>query len=86
MTVTTIFDLCFQFNGEFTLGENIADNGGLKLGYSAYLSEEAKCPGKEPKLPGLDLSPQQLFFVGFAQVRSGPNETGDLAQWLEPQN
>ncbi|XP_070174837.1 endothelin-converting enzyme homolog isoform X2 [Littorina saxatilis] len=57
-----------HFNGEYTLGENIADNGGLKLGYAAYQKVKSRGEGKEPKLPGLELSPQQLFFVGFAQI------------------
>ena len=68
ITFVTVCCLCVQFNGEYTLAENIADNGGLKFGYAAYLSEKAKAQKAEQKLPGLNLSPQQLFFVGFAQV------------------
>ncbi|XP_044260101.1 endothelin-converting enzyme homolog isoform X2 [Tribolium madens] len=54
-------------NGNQTLGENIADNGGLKAAYHAYLALMKDKP--EPKtLPGLPLNHKQLFFVAFAQV------------------
>ncbi|XP_048585788.1 endothelin-converting enzyme homolog [Nematostella vectensis] len=53
-------------NGTKTLNENIADNGGIKLAYEAYM-KWTKIHGNEKILPGLALSPEQLFFVGFAQ-------------------
>ncbi|KAK2588944.1 hypothetical protein KPH14_001799 [Odynerus spinipes] len=54
-------------NGRHTLGENIADNGGLKAAYHAYLATVT--PDKEQlPLPGLNLTHRQLFFVNFAQV------------------
>ena len=61
-----------QVNGAFTLGENIADNGGMKTAYKAYkrwLEENGK-NGREPRalLPGLELTEEQLFFLGFSQV------------------
>ncbi|XP_014375226.1 endothelin-converting enzyme 1 isoform X4 [Alligator sinensis] len=54
-------------NGRHTLGENIADNGGLKAAYRAYLNWLKK-NGNEDTLPTLGLTNHQLFFVGFAQV------------------
>ncbi|KAG8434193.1 hypothetical protein GDO86_012533 [Hymenochirus boettgeri] len=57
-------------SGIITLGENIADNGGVRQAYKAYLKWVEK-HGKEPKLPGLDLTHKQLFFLNFAQVWCG---------------
>ncbi|XP_060614861.2 endothelin-converting enzyme 1 isoform X1 [Anolis sagrei] len=54
-------------NGKHTLGENIADNGGLKAAYRAYQNWVRK-NGEEETLPALSLTNYQLFFVGFAQV------------------
>lgn len=53
--------------GRHTLGENIADNGGLKAAYRAYQNWVRK-NGAEETLPALSLTNPQLFFVGFAQV------------------
>ena len=51
-------------NGRLTLGENIADLGGLKI---AYLAFEKSMQGK-PRPPLIDgLSPEQRFFLAFAQ-------------------
>ncbi len=55
-------------NGILTQGENIADNGGLHESFRAYQNSVEQL-GPEPRLPGLtQFSPEQLFFVGYAQV------------------
>jgi len=53
-----------KVNGELTLGENIADLGGVSLAYEAL---ERSLDGKERKL--IDgFTPEQRFFLSFAQV------------------
>jgi putative endopeptidase len=53
-------------NGQLTLGENIADLGGVKEAYAAYKAWEAKHGAPPPAVPGL--TNDQLLFVSFAQV------------------
>jgi putative endopeptidase len=51
-------------NGRLTLGENIADIGGLAIAYQAFKNTEQ---GKgDKKIDGL--TPDQRFFLSFAQV------------------
>ena len=53
-----------HINGGLTLGENIADIGGLKI---AYLALEKSLQGKpRTKIDGF--TPEQRFFIAFAQV------------------
>jgi endothelin-converting enzyme/putative endopeptidase len=53
-----------KLNGKLTLGENAADNGGLRIAYMALFSAFA---GKEPaSIDGL--SAEQRFFLGWANV------------------
>lgn len=66
----------FQLNGINTQGENIADNGGIKESYNAYL-EWVRANGAEPKLPGLDSTPQQLFWLSAAQTWCSVYRTGN---------
>ncbi|CAL8098918.1 unnamed protein product [Calicophoron daubneyi] len=56
-----------SLNGKMTLGENIADNGGIKAAYKAFKKLEARHKDI-PTLPGLNFTPDQLFFISFAQI------------------
>jgi predicted metalloendopeptidase len=53
-----------KLNGRLTLGENAADNGGLRVAYMALEELLQRTPGQ--KLDGF--TPEQRFFLGFAQV------------------
>uniref|UniRef100_A0A8C6UHL4 Endothelin converting enzyme-like 1 n=1 Tax=Neogobius melanostomus TaxID=47308 RepID=A0A8C6UHL4_9GOBI len=55
-----------KVNGRLTLGENIADMGGLKLSYYAY-QKWVREHGPERPLPGLKYTHEQLLFIAFAQ-------------------
>ena len=59
----------YNINGNLTLGENIADNGGLKTAYQAYKTMAQN--ETQQTLPAVDLTPDQLFFVAFGQVGRG---------------
>jgi putative endopeptidase len=53
-----------HINGKLTMGENIADIGGLKI---AYLALQKALEGK-PRPPLIDgFTPEQRFFLSFAQ-------------------
>ncbi|MFM8918020.1 MAG: M13 family metallopeptidase [Bacteroidota bacterium] len=51
-----------RINGEMTLGENIADIGGIMMGYEAF--KKTKQYTEKQNIAGL--SPDQRFFLGYA--------------------
>jgi putative endopeptidase len=53
-------------NGKLTLGENLADLGGISIAYDALERTLAKDPSKRKDINGF--TPEQLFFISFAQV------------------
>jgi putative endopeptidase len=66
-----------HINGELTLGENIADIGGVKLAYAALQKALDKNPqAREQKIDGF--TPEQRFFLGWAQVWRANQREDDL--------
>jgi putative endopeptidase len=63
----TVVDSVSHVNGRLTLGENIADLGGLTVAY--YAMEKAIAGKPHPKIDGF--TPEQRFFLGWAQVWRG---------------
>jgi putative endopeptidase len=71
-----------KINGKLTLGEDVADLGGLILAYRAWKEDT-----KAEKLPALDdLTPEQRFFVGYGQSWCGESrdETKRLRATVDP--
>jgi putative endopeptidase len=56
-------------NGKLTLGENIADLGGISIAYEALERDLAKFPEKKKDIDGF--TPEQRFFISFAQIWRG---------------
>jgi endothelin-converting enzyme/putative endopeptidase len=53
-----------KLNGKLTLGENVADNGGVRLAYMALMDVLTRKP--QGNIDGF--TPQQRFFLGYAQI------------------
>ncbi|RYD86362.1 MAG: M13 family peptidase, partial [Sphingobacteriales bacterium] len=63
-------------NGRLTLGENLADLGGLNIAYEAFTKTKQFREGK--KIDGF--TPQQRFFLNWAQVWRSNSTPEALAQ------
>jgi putative endopeptidase len=71
-----------KINGKLTLGEDVADLGGLLLAYMAWKQDT-----KGEKLEPVDgLTPEQRFFVGYGQSWCGQSrdETKRLRATVDP--
>jgi putative endopeptidase len=59
---TAIADV--KINGKLTLGENVADNGGLRLAWMALMEQM-----KAKAIASADgFTPEQQFFIGWGQM------------------
>jgi len=66
-----------HINGQLTLGENTADNGGLLLAYMAYLDRESKKDSNvENKIDGY--TGPQRFYIAYAQNYCSNNRPESL--------
>jgi putative endopeptidase len=69
---TVLGDL--HVNGKLTLGENIADLGGVAISYAAY--QKSLASREAPTIDGFN-GPQR-FFIGYAQVWRGSQRDADV--------
>jgi putative endopeptidase len=53
-------------NGRLTLGENLADLGGVSIAYDALERALARDPSRRKMIDGF--TPEQRFFISFAQI------------------
>lgn len=63
--ITVIDDI--KANGTYTLGENIADHGGIQIAYNGFLKSQQLKENK--KIDGF--TPAQRFFLSYANVWAG---------------
>ncbi|MEP6924332.1 MAG: M13 family metallopeptidase [Pyrinomonadaceae bacterium] len=69
-----------NMQGKLTLGENIADLGGLTMAYRAY---QKSLEGK-PRPANIDgFTPEQRFFLGYAQVWAGKSRDEAVRQQVQ---
>ena len=66
-------------NGKLTLGENIADQGGLRVAYTAYHNS---LNGSEGEVVG-GFTPDQRFYLGYANVWAGNIRDAEILQRTE---
>ncbi len=71
-----------KINGKLTLGEDVADLGGLLLAYMAWKADTAG----QTLTPIDELTPEQRFFVGYGQSWCGQSrdETKRLRATVDP--
>lgn len=70
-----------KLNGKLTLGENVADNGGLRIALRALL---ATAGSRKDRIEGF--TPEQRFFLGWARVwcENQTEESARLRQQVDP--
>lgn len=70
-----------QLNGINTQGENIADLGGIKQSYLAYMRWINR-NGEEPYLPGLNYNANQMFWISAASIWCSAVRDEELRQMV----
>ena len=65
-------------NGAMTLGENIADNGGLRQATLAFQRS-----GDRTRLPHLNLTVEQLFYISYAGVWCGSKKPEQIREAMK---
>ena len=78
-SLTAVDDV--KVNGKLTLGENVADNGGLRISLMAYLARIKAAPARTID----DFTPEQRLFLGWGQVWCD-NMRPELARMLAQTN
>ena len=63
-------------NGKLTLGENIADLGGVSIAFEALQRRLRKTPELNKKIDGF--TPEQRFFLSWAQIWRGNNREPEI--------
>ncbi|XP_060082109.1 neprilysin-1-like [Ylistrum balloti] len=71
-----------KLNGKLTLLGNIADNGGLTESFLAY-TQWSRQNGFEQKLPGINLDPDQLFFINYGRTRCEKTTTEEAKKRIK---
>jgi putative endopeptidase len=66
-------------NGAFTLGENIADHGGLQVAYLAFQNAQ-KAKGDKAVGDKDDFTPEQRFFLAYSNVWAGNIRDEEILQ------
>ncbi|KAL4715724.1 hypothetical protein ACJJTC_006303 [Scirpophaga incertulas] len=73
-------------DGKKTLGENIADNGGVREALAA-LKHHLKKQGPEEKLPGFeDMSSEKMFFLSYGNLWCGVSTKDSLQSELDDEH
>jgi len=68
-----------HINGDLTNGENIADQGGMAIAHTAFEIDQKKNP-QAKKIDGL--TPDQRFFINYAQIWRGSSRDNALRMQL----
>ncbi|BFZ14209.1 hypothetical protein BsWGS_17248 [Bradybaena similaris] len=66
-----------HLNGKKAVSENIGDNGGMKLAFKAYRNYTSSRTSEELKLPSVNFTNDQVFFLRAAQRWCGKQSKAD---------